>query len=84
MVARMTAPPGSAEILELIRTHPEGVSIPELIREIRPNASYAETALLRTRIHERLTHLAQYGEIERIIEAEGHGRARKVKWRALQ
>lgn len=83
MVACMRSP-SPPEILEILRQHPEGVTIPELIEETRPGAGYAEKSTLRKRLYERLVRLETYGEVERIVEAEGYGRGRKVRWRAVQ
>lgn len=83
MVACMRSP-SSPEILAYLRQHPEGATLPEIIRELCPNAGYSERAVLRSRLYERLSRLATYGEVERIVEAEGYGRGRKVRWRAVQ
>ena len=76
--------PSPPEILEYLRQHPEGATLPELIQEMRPGAGYTEKSTLRTRLYKLLSRLEACGEVERIVEGEGHGRGRKVWWRAVQ
>ena len=57
--------PSRDTVLAMVRGHPDGVTIPDLIAEYAPTATATEREILRRKMYDRLKHLEKFDMVTR-------------------
>lgn len=70
------------EVLDILRAHPEGITLPELITTYYPGIDSAAYVNLYSRLHPKLVSLERFGYVTRIPTKGGRGQV--SVWRAVE
>lgn len=70
------------EVMRIIRAHPEGITLPDLITTYYPGIDSAAYNNIYSRLHPKLVSLERFGYVTR--EQSNGGRGHVSVWRATE
>ena len=72
------------EVMRIIRAHPDGITLPDLITTYYPGIDSAAYNNIYSRLHPKLVSLERFGYVTRIPAPTRGGRGHVSVWRATE
>lgn len=72
------------DVLDILRAHPEGITLPDLITTYYPGIDSAAYVNVYSRLHSKLVSLEKFGYVTRIPAPTRGGRGHVSVWKVVE